>query len=197
VFERLDHLTITVAFTERSDAQADQVFTISITPALAPGEQWDEKSYLDLLLPLLAQENSPYPLSHRLAVRKSQTSWGASAAGAEIVLYICNNAAAGVIGALALKGITEAFQAISKRSTSRNCERPLMLEEAVAKARLQVVTAYPDVASDSLVVIGEEQFTNRDSWVIRLRAPEGIFEVELGVVKGIPSTSRIKRSALP
>jgi hypothetical protein len=192
-FEYLDQLTITIAYGALPDA-ADQVFTISTHPVLAPGERWDEASYIDLLLPILAQEDSPHPPSHFLTVRKSQTAWGASAAGADILLYICNNATTGVIGALAWKGITEAFQEISKRSTFTNGEKPMTLEQAVARAKLRVVTAYTDVSSETLTVIRQEELTQENSWVIRLRSPKATFEVELGVVKGIPSTTRIKRS---
>jgi len=53
--------------------------------------------------------------------------------------------------------------------------------------------AYQEIAFDSLKVISEEQLTQRNSWVIRLEAPDGApFEVELGVVGGNPYISHIK-----
>ena len=198
VFEHLDELTIVVAFGERPDAPADQVFTLSTNPSLPPGHPWDEQPYLDLLLPILAQENSPHPPFHSLDVRKSQTSGGASGAGAQIALFIYSNAATGVIGALAWEGIKTAFQEISKRAASRGSEPPLTLEQAITSAKWRIVMAYQEIAFDGLTVISEEQLTQKNSWVIRLEAPDGTpFEVELGVVGGNPYTSRIKRGTAP
>jgi hypothetical protein len=194
VFEHLDELTIMVAFGGRQDAPADQVFTVSTAPTIAPGESWDERPYLDLLLPILAQENSPHPQFHSLDVRKSQTSWGVSGAGAQIALFIYNSAATGVIGALTWKGIETAFQEISKRSAFAGSAQPMTRERAVASAKWRVVMAYQEIAFDSLAVISEEELTHRNAWVIGLKAPDGTpFEVELGVIGGNPYTSRIRR----
>jgi hypothetical protein len=197
MFEDLDQVTVAVAFSESRAGAPDEVFTLFIQPEIESGKSWDERPYLDALLPLLEQDGVPYAQFHSLDIRKSQTSWGAAGAGAQIALFIYNSAASGVVGAVAWEGIRAAFRQIMSHAVSSECQ-PLTRDEAIAAAKWRVVMAYPQFSVDDLSVKYEEERPAQAAWVIGLQAADRTqFEVGLGVINGNPRTSHVRRQNPP
>lgn len=149
-FSWLNDVEVRVAFGEYPEVPPDEVFAISISgPSVPDGGTWREEPYLALLDPVTYGEGAEHREPYNLEVRKTHFSWGADGAGAEILIYIANQAAGGAIGAATMAALKVAFDKLGAMAT--HVDDQVDLDRARDVALWRVCSAYPAVARDALV----------------------------------------------
>lgn len=194
-FSFLNQVDVRVTSVESPDAEPDEVFEIVVEgPVIAKGEPWSEAPYLKALDPITFHDGQARR-AYVLDVRKSHYSWGVDGAGASIVIAIAGLAASGIVGNAAWDALVAGFKVIG--SMGRDADhRSMERDEAVQRARWRVATAYDTVTVADLQHVGESHDREHDRWTIELQTQDGTrFSVVLGLIDGLPYTSRISRRA--
>lgn len=193
-FSYINEVVVRITSIDFPDNEPGEILEILVhDPAIERGEAWSDASYLEALEPVTWEEGAEGPRPYVLDVSKSHFSWGADGAGATIVLAIANLAVEGVVSAASWAAVVSAFKKISQMGRhvdSRSLER----EEAIGHAQWRVQAAYKSVNEGDLTLVGEAHDVENGTWTIDFKTPEGVqFRVVLGVIEGLPYTSRISR----
>lgn len=129
------------------------------------------------------------PPNHTLKIEMTELSWGGSGALLEILIEL-QPLAEGVAGALIVDAIKSSLRTIAKRG-----RKPLVdfnEDDAIYQARRQVSVIYDENYND-LSISSIEHNRSAETWTVQLRGLAGArYEVEVGFVDGLPTTSRVK-----
>jgi hypothetical protein len=138
-----------------------------------------------------------------LADRREVLSWGASGQSFSIILDLPARLLEGGVDAAATTAIGLAFRAAYHSAASRwaqereyGGQRPVTVEEAVARARWLIVEDYGLSSDDELELIGQESRSD-GGMVVRLRGDGKDYEVALSVDDGLITVVRRGWSVSP
>jgi hypothetical protein len=192
----MNQVSVRIAFVDAPDAPADIVVELEVSdPAIAQGQAWSEVPYLEALDPVSLEGSGPAHKPYVLDVKKTHFSWGADGAGASIVLAVANAAVNGVIGAATWSALVAAFRSLNQLS-SYDTDVPFERDEAIARARWRIQAAYDGANADDLRLTGETHDIEHERWTLEFVTPgepRTRYTVELGVIEGLPATTRISR----
>lgn len=176
-------------------------------PSVPAGEVWAVEFYeLDLARPAWTRDwlvreverlawHDNERVSSNLRLRQDSINWGASASGYSVILQIAEWIGSGITGSVAYHGFKNLIRLMRSRMEAAGFPRvaPLTRDEAISRARWRVSSAY-DVGEDGLRLVAEDHDIERETWTITLTdSARTQYEVTLGIIDGLPLTSRIIR----
>ena len=190
---RPDEVRVTIAIVDSPGSVATETFSMRAAPlgSSAIAVEADVLAVLSAATRDLERPNYP-PRSSNLELRRSSLDWGGSHALLEVLLEVADAASDAAVGALTLKALTTVFSSLGQLMQGE--PRTRSRDEAVEYAQFQVAVGFEEIASD-LRLIKVEHSSVTDSWIVELGGCNGLYEVELGWVKGLPSTVRTRFQA--
>jgi hypothetical protein len=186
-----DRIRISVA-TSDSGGSPDEVFILALT--IRDGDaQAIERLITDELKGIVsdsAEEHRP-PRPNILNVKRSSTDWGGESSNLAVDLLI--QGAVGVASSVVASRIESAFRRIAAKG--RPDDAPLTEEEAESKARYELAFWYAEdgVDAKSLKRVEVERDLPSGRWAFTFEAGQQQYGIELGFIRGVPSTQRMKR----
>jgi hypothetical protein len=188
-----DQIRISVAASD-SGGSPDEVYTLALT--IGEGDaQAIERLITDELKGIVsdsAEEDQPQR-PNILNVKRSSTDWGGEFSNLAVDLLI--QGGVGVASSIVASRIESAFRRIAAKGNPD--DPPLTEEEAESKARYQLAFWYADdgIDANSLKRTEVERDLPSGRWSFNFEAGQQRYQIELGFIRGIPSTQRIKRVA--
>jgi hypothetical protein len=186
-----DQIRISVAASDSGDSP-DEVFTLALT--IGEGDaQAIERLITDELKGIVsdAAEGDRPTRPNILTVKRNSTDWGGESANLAVDLLI--QGGVGVAASIVASRIESAFRRIVAKGNPDH--PPPTEEEAESKARYDLAFWYGDDGIDakSLKRIEVERDLPSGRWSFTFESGQQRYEIELGFIRGIPSTQRIKR----
>lgn len=180
-----DSLTINVQFVPSIGEPASDVLGVELL-----GTVVDAAAARDLLE---ASVNVEGWVAHDLEFRERRFAWGASGAGAQIVLLVSQ----GVVGNAAYEALKAAIRRIGvearKRTARSITANPLTADEATARARWLVEQRY-GIAGDELEMTAIVESFDPRAFEVRLEQPPATYTVTVEESDGLAAFSRIVMS---
>ncbi|WP_152990645.1 hypothetical protein [Sphaerimonospora mesophila] len=135
-------------------------------------------------------------VSHDLEFRQDSFNWGTSSSGYSVILQVAEWVGSGVAGSTAYDAFKNLVRLMRSRmhTTGLPCnDSPLGRDEAIFRAQWAISKAY-GLDLETLRLVSEDHDVEQETWVIALvDKAETEYEVTLGIVDGLPLTSRIVR----
>lgn len=186
--DRLDRVTVQIAFTDHPSQPAREVFVIQVDE---PG--WERDWLTSQVLDLFWDEQGTQRYPNQLRITQTFTGWGAAGAGEQLLLLVGHSAIAGTAASASWAAMQALARALLAKRKDRLPYPPMDRETAEQRGRQQVEISY-GAARDTLTLVSDSQDVEAGSWEIHLEDPHGIrYEVILGALDGEYGTLHLTR----
>lgn len=181
----LDEVELRLAFGEHPNQPPEEVWQYRV---VAPAG-WSERDFLRRLEEML-KDPTGLPFEYEVRTSRTVSSWGADTAALTIVAYITLRAIDTLVGLGVEGGIRGLIELL--RSKQADEWRPVDRDTILNWAKARAAEAY-DVEDDTLRLTAEEQRPDEDSWEFVFEDEGNRYTVAMGVVEGVPYSSRVRR----
>lgn len=185
LLDYLDEVSLRVAFGEAPEEAPAEIWEYRFVPP----QGWSERQVLTHLEALLRDApGGPYAFMFRTS--RSVVSWGADAATLTLVGYVALQALNALIGMGVEGGLKGVYKILAgdDPDSSRIPDR----QEMLGIAQWRAADGY-GVDYESLRLVSEERRPVDGTSTFVFEDDRARYTVELGVVSGIPTTSRLRR----
>jgi len=201
-FSRLDEINVRVAYGEQPGTAPQEVFDLVLSAPDLGGRPWDDDDFVAELEPLVwaSKKRSLYDRkSYTLDVKKGHGSWGADGAAAEIVLYIANHAAGGLIDAGTVALVLKVLRTLRAKVGETNTASTQTPDEIAEFATWRIQVAFRDwLEPGTALTLVEEIRDVGGMWTGAFADAEGNrYAIEVHFLEGVPYATRVTRRATP
>lgn len=189
---RVTRLRLLVTARRPGSADPDEGLVVDVQPA-STAKRWDEKPYVDLLLPVLHEAGDGHRVRHRWRVEREQGTETGTDPDAVVALHLVLPAGPRGRAELPLETVRSALQSVVTDTTSPAPEE-LTHEASLAAATRYAAVVAPVTSVGALQVADEEHRHAAGVWAVGLVASDGSrLDVEVGGIDGRASSAHVLR----
>lgn len=185
--DRVDEAKLTISFVSLPGKPPSEVWT-----SWFPTPSWERDWLIEQAETALPEQVSGFAFN----IQHGRLSWGADGATYAVILEVTQTALAGTLGIATYDGLKKLFRMLNRQENESNSKplMPVTRQEAIARAEWLIRDNYKIEKSDDLTILEEENTLDTGSWRIVFRHVDSSqYEVELGLLGGVPTLSRIRR----
>ena len=197
-FSWLNEISVRVAYGELPDRPPAEVFSLLLSDPDLGKRPWDDDAFVAELEPLLWQGKSRDMYdrnSYTLDVKKAHGSWGADGAAGEILLYIANHAAGGLVDAGVVALVLRVFRELKAKVGDSRQVSVRTPEEVAEFARWRIQVAFRDwLAHDTELKLTGEVRDVKGVWTGSFIDADGnTYGIDIHLVDGSTYATRVTR----
>lgn len=198
LLDQVNLVTVSVHLTVHPSQPSLEVWSAAFENADLDGPLWTRDWLVHEVgrLTRLGEEPAPYDLQ----LKQDRWSWGADASGYSVLLHVADWVGAGVAGSVAYAAFLKLVRYMKERMIAAGISTGTVdfdRDEAVERARWRIEVEFQR-NPEELRLVSEDHSIDDHIWTITfVDAEETQYEVTLGIVDGLPLTSRLIRRPQP
>lgn len=194
--ESVNSIRVEVRFKGHASHSASEVWTVEFEDADLEGPGWSRDWLVREVDRISWQGNERVP--SELEFRQKLFTWGASGSSYSVILQVAEWVGAGIVGSTAFESFKNLVRLMRSRAEAAGLsqiDQPLSRDEAIFRAKWGLMKTY-SIDEKDLRLMAEDHDIEKEIWVVTLMDDQKVeYQVTLGVVDGLPLTSRIVRRA--